>query len=898
MTYDRDKEIVETLLNDDTFKFKDNGKFLQYGRCPSCNRKSVWVSKNKPGRIQCDHQSSCKPWFSTTPRELYPELFENYTERHPATEEDPRATAKAYIEDRGFNLGIVTSWFEQGYFPLRAGELAPTVRINLWNGGYWERLIDRKHVAIAGKKNHFKKGTKFAGKHWEPKGFELNDDEQCIITEGIFNAWVFLHMERKAIATFSSNNLPIEFIEQHRKRGILWTFAFDNDPAGLNHMREFIKHMENIGEQWRVMLTATGKMDWNDEHIAGHINEKYLNDALWRGQVAMASTARDKAFWLWARRPQTHIQLEHWNALYSFKADDKALREVYDVLGMEGGSLDHLWTEDGSEVSQAKTTFSGKLTGTRISNCIPRFLYIERDPLTDEQDYFFNVTFRNGNPKRLVALDGSSLESASSLNKALLGKTSGGTFDGDAKDIKRLKELWFDHKTPEITRLRFTGYDLTSNTWVFPEFGFHNGRLIPVNNMGFIEAGKNKVKTKVSHSQVKMIHSEHHDERWIDLFEKTFGTIGLIVMAWWLCTLFAEQIRNKYQDWPFLEFTGEPGTGKTTLLKLLWRCCGRIDGYEGFDPAKSSVAGRSRTLERYSNLPCVVIEADRADKPGTRKSFDFNEFKDFFNGGIIRTTGVKNGGNETVEPPFRGGVLIAQNASVDSDDEAVMERIVHCHSTKAHHTRYSKQYARQMASIKAEDLAGWMHKALTSEKKFLETFDRKLTETQTRYQQNKEPVRERIIENHAKIAAGVWCLQILFPQYMTDTKCHELEVTIWQMAVTREQRIKADSPLVAQFWEYYEDLNWKEYEDQERREFATAEKLNHSGNQEYIAINLVEFEKAVAANKLERLPQQELKKQLPNCHSRPFAGTKNVKSQILGSGKTKFCWVFRREAVK
>ena len=51
-----------------------------------------------------------------------------------------------------------------------------------------------------------------------------------------------------------------------------------------------------------------------------------------------------------------------------------------------------------------------------------------------------------------------------------------------------------------------------------------------------------------------------------------------------------------------------------------------------------------------------------------------------------------------------------------------------------------------------------------------------------------------------------------------------------------------------------------DYEDEERHEFYTAQKLNHSKNDNEIAISLVEFEQAVANRRLERLPLQELKK--------------------------------------
>lgn len=898
MPYDRDKEIVETLLNDDTFgTFHDNGKFLQYGRCPNCNRKSVWVSKDKPGRIQCDHKTSCNPWFSVTPRELYPELFENYAERHPATEVDPKATARAYLEDRKFDTAKMADWYEQGYYPLKGGTTAPTVRIHLWDGFYWERLIDKKHVSQAGRKNNYKRGIKYAGRCWTPPNFELNDNDECIITEGIFNAWSFIHMKepRKAIATLSSNNLPMEIIKKNSKRNIMWTFAFDSDKAGINAVREFVKKLRDIGEQCRVMLTASANKDWNDEWIAGKLDEYYLKDALWRGQLAIAGSARDKAFWLWVKRQRSYIQLEFGKALYSFKVDSKATQDVYEQMGVD--SLQYLWinTDTAGDIAQAKNILSGYLSGNRFSNCVPKFLYVERDPLTQEQDYFFNVSFYNGNPTRLIALDGSAIKAPTNFADALLNKTSGGTFDGDTTDMKHLKENWFDHKTTEITRLRFVGYDMDSNSWVYPDFGFHNGRHIKMNDMGFIEAGQHKVKTKVGKSQVKMIHSDNLDESWIGHFEQAFGVNGLIIMAWWLCTLYAEQIRNTYQDWPFLEFTGDPGTGKTTLIKFMWRCCGRIDGYEGFDPAKSSIAGRSRTLERYSGLPCVVIEADRSDK-GSRQSFDFNEFKDFYNGGIIRTTGVKNGGNETIEPTFRGGVLIAQNKTVETDDDAVMERIVHCHSTKAHHSRATKKIAQMMAAMKAETVAGWLHTALTSDKTFLENYNRYLKDIEQRFQDRPEIVRDRIIANHAKVAAGIWCLKLLFPNYMTKDKCHELENQLWAMAVTREKRLKADTELVERFWEYYEHLNSAEYEDSIQNTTVTAEKLNHSRTDDVIAINLVDFEQACAHHRLERLPINDLKKQLPLCVSHPYQERKNVNSQI--TGKSRFCWIFKKTAEK
>ncbi|GAA4649060.1 toprim domain-containing protein [Kistimonas scapharcae] len=894
MANNRDALIVEQLLND--FSFKQKGGMLRDGYCPSCNKKSLWIHQEKPRLIRCNRENNCGYTEAVTDR--YPELFKNYSERCPATPEDPNRTAREYLEDRGFNPGIIAGWYEQGAYL----SVAPTVRVHLWDGAYWERLIDDQHVRKYHRKTNYPLGTKKKGRHWEPPGQEIHQGDAVVITEGIFNAWAFLHMNQKedtcykAVSALDSANFPTELVESNLNRNIVWILAYDNDAAGLKHLADHILLLKKHNEVFQVCLTETSERDWADEWKQGRLTRKYMETGFWRGRVATAPNSQQKAFWLWAKFTRGYIQVSFNRALYAYKVDSKATEAIKNAIDTD--NLATLWTNPSADVDSALMHFVSNLSGERISNCMPRFLYIERDPLTEEQDYFFDIQFRNGNQRRQIALDGSCLESASSFNKALLNKTSGGTFDGDSKALKQLKEDWFDHKTVEITRCRFVGYDKDTGVYVFPEFGYYQGRYIPKNKSGFIDAGKHRIKTRVTTAIVHMEHNDQLNESWIGDFHHAFGDNGLIVMAWWLMTLFAEQIRARHQDWPFMELTGDPGTGKTTLIKFLWKCCGRMDDYEGFDPNKSSMAGRSRSLERYSNLPAVVIEADRADKDSIRKkSFDFNEFKDFYNGGIIRTTGVKNGGNETVEPHFKGGVLIAQNASIESDDDAVMERIVHCHSTKAHHKAGTKSIATRLARMKGDELGGWLHKALTQEKAILEVFAQKAQTVADSWHNRDHTVRDRIVENHAKIAAGVWCLQKLFPRYMTDDKCQHVERVLWDMAGTRERRIKSDTVLVEQFWEYFEFLNYRETEDFDGSK-VMSETLNHSGSHDLIAIHLQEFEAAVSAYKLERLPYRELKKQLPSCISHPFLGCRNVKSQILGDRKTKYCWVFQREPNK
>ena len=170
------------------------------------------------------------------------------------------------------------------------------------------------------------------------------------------------------------------------------------------------------------------------------------------------------------------------------------------------------------------------------------------------------------------------------------------------------------------------------------------------------------------------------------------------------------------------------GAGKTQMIEFLWRCSGRKE-YEGFDPSKSTLVGRARTFQQVSNLPVVLLEGDREGG----KQWDYNELKMLYNGRYGRAIGMKSSGNETIEGVFRGGVLIAQNATVTTDADAVLARIVQVHCTKDHFTREGEQKALRLNRMKVEDLSGLIGAALANEKKLLGEFDKQFAAVDGRY---------------------------------------------------------------------------------------------------------------------------------------------------------------------
>ena len=117
----------------------------------------------------------------------------------------------------------------------------------------------------------------------------------------------------------------------------------------------------------------------------------------------------------------------------------------------------------------------------------------------------------------------------------------------------------------------------------------------------------------------------------------------------------------------------------------------------------------------------LVAEVGQINSAGD--SFDWDELKDFFGGGNLRTRGVKNAGNDTYEPPFRGTIVISQNASVDAS-EAILTRIVKLHFKRPAVTTDSRIAADNLNALPIEAVSHYILKACKAELQFLETFQK------------------------------------------------------------------------------------------------------------------------------------------------------------------------------
>lgn len=870
-------EIVRALLQDSSFQFKDQGDYLRKGVCPSCGKKELYVGKDKPWKVFCGRLNKCG-WSAST-RELMPQLFEDFSKRYPPTEQDRNATAAAYLGmDRGFDLSLIRGWYEQGAFQFPGTSMfAPTVRFYLdrEKGVYWERFIDRR--PRDGRKAHFQGSYK--GMVWTPPEFLLEKGDRCFLVEGCFHCIALAHQDIKAAACLSCVNFPAALIEKHKGMGITWVLALDGDPAGRRDARKHAKRLKEMGEKFEVLILPDNGMDWDDYHREHRLTKEFIKERLYYGRLFMAENVEEKAFHHYNRHQLRKFILDFKSALYSVTVDTAGLQLELNPRKKEDGEPDPEPID--LDTPQGWGIFLRYVDVDQISNVHPRFLYMERDEIMEEQRYVFQIEYANGNQPDIIGLEGTNITSPDAFHKSLLNKSRGGTFDGDVRQLKILRDQWLNRKMKTVQSIPFVGYDRETRTYVFQQKAYNSGREIALNKDGHFQIGNIGIKTSLN--GVAINTDGKFDPSWLDNYFKAFHWQGLGLLAFWLGSLFVQQIRGMHKTFPFCEFTGEPGAGKSTVLEFLWKLCGR-DDYEGFDIMKATIAGRRRAFNQLSNLPVVLIESDRdsGEKDAKARQFNFDECKPFFNGRGTGTLGVARRNNDVEESLFQAALVISQNAEVDGS-EALLQRIVHFHVDKKHHRPDSRDVARWFERQTSSSVGGFIRKALQKEREILSVYEQAFERYEEWFGQC-DIRNERVAKNHAQIAACGAALAVLFPS-MTQERQDKLATYILERARKREQRLSADHPLVEQFWETYQYIN-AYYKD-------TAEWLNHSDQPDQIAINLNHYRAQCQQHGQELPDLKQLKQLLPFSKKHKLV----EKSRVVYSAQTQRstrCWVFQR----
>ncbi|MEW5250716.1 hypothetical protein [Microbulbifer discodermiae] len=878
------RDVVAALERDQSLNLvlKETSNTYRQGICPDCERKTVWISADKPITLRCDREDKCG--YRERVRDRYPDLFENFSKRFPSSDEDPKATARAYLShNRGFPTADIEDWFDQGFYKLPDGTWAETVRFYLFEGkqDYWQRIIDKAHMQKAGgKKARFKSGTSVAGKHWAPPPQVIEPGNKVFIVEGIFHCIAMYLAGYKAVAAFSCSNLPRGLIQETAGQGITWCLAYDDEPGARKHLVKYHRELVDQGEIVEVALTGSSK-DWDDLYREKRLNDTTIGECHWRGRIFIAETPKKKAYALYGWKPFSKTVIEHRDKLYSARFSLEDFNKASDDGPFAWGSS---W----DAFNQATKVWE-------ISNCVPSFQYTEIDRLTGERRYFFHIKKANSSRNYLGAFSPNALSDPRAFGLALLSHTDGGSFEGGAGDLKLLKARWLDGEVARVTTLPHMGYDEDSRAYIFPGFGYRQGQLLPANAHGFLQLGDTAIKTTLEDMPVH--HSDQFNGSWWPDFVKVFHLNGIAALAYFTASLFARQIKEQHQAFHFLELTGEADAGKSTLIRFLWKLLGR-DNYEGVDMLSTSKSSYGRHLGKVSNLPMVVIESDReistgaGGRPG--KPFDWDLFKKVYDlDGVIDTRGVKTNDNKTHDRLFRGTLVISQNATVQAS-AAMLSRIVHLHCTTAHKRSENRPLADRLKREPVKNLAGYLHTALTQEKEWLARFFAAFDRHRETLSADSGITQGRVIDCHAQLMAAVDALQVLLREFNGDLRS-QVQEYLQERARDRQRRLNSDHPIVEQFWDAYHFINDQAMyvDDQDGERINQIERLNHSIDPALIAINLNEYLEHCRKRGQEMVPVADLKQLLPTSQRYQFAGYKQVRSK-REQGSRLWCWIFHK----
>jgi len=331
---------------------------------------------------------------------------------------------------------------------------------------------------------------------------------------------------------------------------------------------------------------------------------------------------------------------------------------------------------------------------------------------------------------------------------------------------------------------------------------------------------------------------------------------GLFSLAFTTLSLFSTQIRAEQQSLPFLEITGIPGTGKSSLLRLLWKILGRKGRNEGIHPKSANDKARYRSFRQVSNLPVFLLESDQEfGKRSSYKDHDWEELKTLYNGGALQDRAVKNNGNEVDSQKFTGTMLICQNTPVNGSN-AVLERLIPLYFDKKNITKENSKAALELEKYKTKAVCGWVHLVLTHESQFLKnyyTHYEEILETLEKSPCYKNP---RVAHNLAQLISAVLCLKAFLPEI-------EVEKVLSfgaQLQESFEKRAGGGNPFISSFLDAFHLHNLAGDEDDGiTKRYATKQHLNHSVDPGLIAINIRHFNEVMREKKSDTFNEIELR---------------------------------------
>lgn len=167
---------------------------------------------------------------------------------------------------------------------------------------------------------------------------------------------------------------------------------------------------------------------------------------------------------------------------------------------------------------------------------------------------------------------------------------SGATWLGTQKHLDQII-LRQTEGLKTVETIDFLGYSRDHQAYIFNDIAIHKGSIFKANDEDYFEFGKQRVKCLMKSVKIKnALDAKGYREDWLRHLWTCFGENGVLALTYWFGSLFAEQIRAEHESFPFLEMSGEPDSGKTTLIKFLWKLFGRMYACERYEQITGHLA--------------------------------------------------------------------------------------------------------------------------------------------------------------------------------------------------------------------------------------------------------------------------------------------------------------------
>ncbi len=564
---------LQNLLTKEPFNGQQQDGYIRQIVCPKCGEPEAYTQASDPTTIHCNRKNNCGSHHHA--KSFASHLFENFQHKFPATKDDPKLTARAYLQSRRLDTD---RWeFEQGFIENHA-----TISVKVaWSDKRWHRLIDyRKNAG----KNRWDAGGSYSGKAYTTGN--LKGVEELYIVEGIFDCWSLEQSGIRAAATFSAGAVPDEFYES-LPRNIAVVIALDADTAGERGIPKNIEKLEKLGfKNITVALPHSGR-DWNDLLVNGDLSPEKLGstlqEALHQGRLHTATSAQSYAqeLWIHAGSPETFTKIfDFANSMYLCK------------------------------VSKANEP----LTVEQIANASIRVKFVQ---VCEAGDHSLLLEFQSRRRSWLVESKVEDILSAS-FSEVVAKKTRAWVTRTQFHLQHLYRHLNYGEH-PEIRDTGVYGFDGGSRNkqgsgwYTFDSFAFNTDGQLVLPEKGFQYfhlVGNRYIRgDRNFRAAIKKISDEHLPvAQFVAEIYRAYGGRGLLALGFWFAGLFSEPIFKEFGFFPFLSMFGDPAAGKSTLGILLNRALSFAD-WEGIPMSRTnSLRGPQRQLAAQSGVAVPLLE--------------------------------------------------------------------------------------------------------------------------------------------------------------------------------------------------------------------------------------------------------------------------------------------------